>query len=416
MEARYLIIGGGITGLSFAAGLQEDNYYILEKENTVGGYCRTIKEEGFVWDYAGHFFHFNDDKIKKKFKSLLNSEGIIYNRKNTKIFYKGKYIDYPFQYNIHQLHKEEFIDCLVGLFENHDNEEPENFEEMLYKRYGKAISDKFLIPYNEKLYACSLNVLDIDAMGRFFPKSRPEEIVRGFRRKQQKTYNDEFLYPKQGAEAFVDAICQEINQERILTETEVLKIDIENQKVYTSNGIFKYRYLINTMPFDKFLRKSDIQDSIKFSYNQVLVFNLGFDSASEDITCHWIYYPDKEICFYRVGFYNNILHSDRMSLYVELGFTKGQKIDINLWKERVFEDLKKVGIIHGQHLIASNYVVMSPAYVYITKELRKRTKQLTDKLSKKNVFSIGRYGAWTYCSIEDCIRQADSLRNRIMEK
>ncbi|MCI9360557.1 MAG: NAD(P)-binding protein [Hungatella sp.] len=415
METKYLIIGGGITGLSFAAGLEED-YYILEKEKVAGGYCRTIKEKGFVWDYAGHFFHFNDDIIKKRFKRLLNSDEIIYNRKNTKIYYKGQYIDYPFQYNIHQLYKEEFIDCLVGLFESQEHEESENFEDMLYKRYGEAICDKFLIPYNEKLYACNLNILDIDAMGRFFPSSRPEEIVKGFRRKQQKTYNDEFLYPKQGAEAFVDAVCQEINQERLLTETEVLEIDVEKQEVCTSRGIFKYEYLINTMPLNKFLERANIEHSINFSYNQVLVFNMGFDSVPNDIACHWIYYPDKEICFYRVGFYNNILHSDRMSLYVELGFPKGKKIDIDLWIERVLCDLKKVGIITDQHLIASNNLVMRPAYVHITSESQKRIEQLTDKLSKKNVFSIGRYGAWRYCSIEDCIQQADGLRNRIMEK
>lgn len=416
MEAKYLIIGGGITGLSFAAGLQEDDYYILEKEKTAGGYCRTIKESGFVWDYAGHFFHFNDNKIRKRFEGLLNSNEIIHNQKNTKIYYKGQYIDYPFQNNIHQLYKEEFIDCLVGLFEKQDDKEPENFEEMLHKKYGGAISDKFLMPYNEKLYACSLNTLDVDAMGRFFPSSRPEEIVRGFRGKQHGTYNDEFLYPKEGAAVFVDVVCQELNQERLLTETEVLKIDIEKQEAYTSRGIFKYKYLINTMPMDEFLKKSNIEHSINFSYNQVLVFNLGFDSAPKDIACHWIYYPDREVCFYRVGFYNNILGSEKMSLYVELGFPKGQKIQADLWKERVLHDLRKVGVIVDQHVVASCHIVMSPAYVHITKESQERIVRLADRLSERNVFSIGRYGAWKYCSIEDCIQQADSLRKRIMGK
>lgn len=39
---------------------------------------------------------------------------------------------------------------------------------MLYEKFGKNISEKFLVPYNEKLYACDLNMLDSDAMGRFF--------------------------------------------------------------------------------------------------------------------------------------------------------------------------------------------------------------------------------------------------------
>lgn len=36
MYTKYLIIGGGITGLSFAANLQENDYYIIEKEDNVG--------------------------------------------------------------------------------------------------------------------------------------------------------------------------------------------------------------------------------------------------------------------------------------------------------------------------------------------------------------------------------------------
>ena len=48
------------------------------------------------------------------------------------------------------------------------------------------------------------------------------------------------------------------------------------------------------------------------------VFNLGFDSKGPP-GVHWIYYPQRELSFYRVGFYDNIFGSDRMSLYVEVG-------------------------------------------------------------------------------------------------
>ena len=43
MKIKYLIIGGGISGLTLANYLK-DNYLIIEKENEVGGYCRTIKK------------------------------------------------------------------------------------------------------------------------------------------------------------------------------------------------------------------------------------------------------------------------------------------------------------------------------------------------------------------------------------
>ena len=30
-------------------------------------------------------------------------------------------------------------------------------------------------------------------------------------------------------------------------------------------------------------------------------------------------------------------------------------------------------------------------------------------MEKYDAYSIGRYGSWTYCSIEDCIREAIAL-------
>mgnify|MGYP003307151589 CR=1 FL=1 len=183
---KYLILGAGITGLSCASKLLDEDYLIVEKNDTIGGYCSTFHQGNFVWDYAGHFFHFNNPQIKEEFSDLLNGEDIVYNIKNTKVYYKGQYIDYPFQYNIHQLEKSELIDCLVGLYDR-PQKKINTFKDMLISKFGAGISNKFLIPYNVKLYACDLDNLDKDAMGRFFPYAEPEEIICGFRKKQKKT-------------------------------------------------------------------------------------------------------------------------------------------------------------------------------------------------------------------------------------
>ena len=66
MKVKTLIIGAGVSGLAAAHALGGD-YLIVEKENEVGGYCRTIRKAGFVWDYAGHFFHFKTEKYRDLF-------------------------------------------------------------------------------------------------------------------------------------------------------------------------------------------------------------------------------------------------------------------------------------------------------------------------------------------------------------
>ena len=60
-QVKYLIIGAGISGLTAANYLKKD-YLLIEKENEPGGYCRTIHRGDYVWDYAGHFFHFKTVK------------------------------------------------------------------------------------------------------------------------------------------------------------------------------------------------------------------------------------------------------------------------------------------------------------------------------------------------------------------
>ena len=131
MKTKYLIIGAGISGLTFA-NYCEDSYIIVEKENEVGGYCRTIKRNGYVWDYAGHFFHFKTKEFKDMFLNNISEDEVIYNNKCTKILYKNKLIDFPCQTNIHQLDKEEFIDCLYDLFNKQEKEKYDNFLDMLY--------------------------------------------------------------------------------------------------------------------------------------------------------------------------------------------------------------------------------------------------------------------------------------------
>ena len=108
----------------------------------------------------------------------MADEEIVSQVKNTKIYYKGEYIDYPFQTNIHQLEKKECIDCLYDLFNKKEKSNYDSFLDMLYGKFGKSIVEKFLKPYNEKLYACDLNKLDKDAMGRFFPYANINQIIK----------------------------------------------------------------------------------------------------------------------------------------------------------------------------------------------------------------------------------------------
>jgi hypothetical protein len=167
------------------------------------------------------------------------------------------------------------------------------------------------------------------------------------------------------------------------------------------------------MPFNRLLELSATpHDPSVFSWNRVLVFNLGFDAKGPD-DVHWMYYPSRELSFYRVGFYDNIFGTPRMSLYVELGFPRTGEIDVAKMRERVLVDLAKVGVIDGHRLVAEHHVVMDPAYVHITQGSIAEHGRLGGALAQDGIYSIGRYGGWTYCSIEDNMVEAKALVARL---
>lgn len=419
MKVRNLIIGAGISGLTYANYCGND-YLVIEKESEVGGYCRTIKKGDFIWDYAGHFFHFKTQEFKEKFIDKMPKEDIIYNEKCTKILYKNSFIDFPFQTNIHQLEKEEFIDCLYDLFNKEEKDNYDNFLDMLYGKFGESIVEKFLKPYNEKLYAIDLTKLDVDAMGRFFPYANKEEIINNMRNSKVNSYNATFLYPKNGAGSFIDILYNGLDKDKVLLNKSVNTIDINNKVVTLSDGErIEYEYLINTMPLNQFLRLIGGYDKLlnKMSYNKVLVFNLGFDKPSP--LCkneHWLYIPDKDCNFYRCGFYNNILGTDKLSMYIEIGYNMDEDITKetidNQLKDTLY-NLKKMKIIDSS-MSLEEYVslIMDPAYVHISTETNNEIDALKESFQSKQIYTIGRYGAWIYNSMEDSMLVAKDLAEK----
>lgn len=404
-----LIVGAGISGLAAAAALSDD-YLILEADTEIGGYCKTVKRAGFVWDYSGHFFHFKHSDIEQHLRERMRDQRVLRVNKRSYIQYAGELIDFPFQKNIHQLPKAELIECLHDLyFAGKDSAEPTNFKEMLYARFGRGISEKFLIPYNEKLYACDLAQLDINAMGRFFPHASVAEIIRNMREPDNSSYNQHFTYPEGGAIEYVHALARDVDGQRIALGEALVSLDLQARVARTSQRELRYQRLISSEPFMRFVARTGLDfDEQAFSWNKVLVFNLGFDKKGPE-GVHWIYFPDRSLSFYRVGFYDNIFGSERMSLYVEIGLPANGRADIDVLRQRVLADLKKAQIVSDHQLVADHAVVMDPAYVHITERSNAEVARLKARLAQHGVHSIGRYGSWTYCSIEDNIVEARAL-------
>jgi protoporphyrinogen oxidase len=414
-SADIVVIGAGVSGLGFANWWQElhpgEQVIVLEADAEPGGYCRTVERAGFVWDYSGHFFHFKDPAIEAWLRARMPGQDVRTVERVAKIRYAGVDIDFPFQKHIHQLPKDEFLECLVELFFREQGGAPRSFGEMLYQRLGKGITDKFLRPYNEKLYATSLDSLDPDAMGRFFPHADLAEIIANMRPGvRSHGYNATFTYPAGGAVQYIHALMRDLPAGTVACGEPVTAIDLAKRTVTTPARTIQYRRaVVSSAPLPQLARMAALpHDAGVFTSNRVLVYNLGFDrKGASDL--HWMYFPDPKIAFYRVGWYDNILGADRMSLYVEIGAANGTSFDVDQLRSRVLADLAREGIVTDHRLVADHHVVLDPAYVHITQASLAETARVKCELAAAGVHSVGRYGGWTYCSIEDNLVETRAL-------
>jgi protoporphyrinogen oxidase len=424
-HVEHLVIGAGISGLSYAnhiraagarAGKETPSALVLEADHEPGGYCKTIRQDGFVWDYSGHFFHFKHKDIEAWMRArMAPDEEIRTVEKRSTIRFKGGEVDFPFQKNIHQLPKEDFIDCLVDLYFRANTAPPgeASFKDMLYARFGRGIAERFLIPYNEKLYATDLGTLDKDAMGRFFPHADVADIIRNMRVADNASYNTTFTYPRGGAIQYIHALLHDLPEEMVSYEERLLGVDLKRRVAVTSKRELRYDHLVTSAPFPRLLEMTGLpHDKSAFSWNKVLCFNLGFDKKGP-ADAHWIYYPERELRFYRVGFYDNIMGDPRMSLYVEVGARSDEELDVDLERERVLKDLELAGVVSDQTLLSHHHVMLDPAYVHITKDSVAEHTRLSRVLNAGGVYPVGRYGGWTYCSIEDNIVETRELAERL---
>lgn len=93
----YIVIGGGMAGLSFSYEMKTKGYstLILEKDGEVGGLSKTLQYKNFRFDYCAHRFHSANEEVMKKVKEIMSNNFYLHNQKS-RIFMFDKFLKYPF--------------------------------------------------------------------------------------------------------------------------------------------------------------------------------------------------------------------------------------------------------------------------------------------------------------------------------
>ena len=110
-----MVIGAGPTGLSAAYHLGEDSV-LLEANDRVGGWCRSIVDNGFTFDFAGHIMFSNDPYVHEMYELLLG-DNVHWQDREAWVYSKDVYTRYPFQGSLYGLPADVIKECIVGAIE-----------------------------------------------------------------------------------------------------------------------------------------------------------------------------------------------------------------------------------------------------------------------------------------------------------
>jgi protoporphyrinogen oxidase len=122
---------------------------------------------------------------------------------------------------------------------------------------------------------------------------------------------------------------------------------------------------------------------------------------------HWIYVPEEKYPFYRVGIYSNAVPSmappGHGALYVELA-DRGPMPRLDDLMPDVARALAAAGAINSANdVLFAELKELKYAYVVFDDHYYASVATITRYLEAHDVYPRGRYGAWTYNAMEDCI-------------
>ena len=325
-KTDLIILGAGISGLSAARMAEEMGvpYILLEKAPLVGGLTRSVCLDDYVFDYTGHLLHLAYYKSPEELGKPFDNNDWMNITRNAKCYYRGALIDAPFQYHLGQLPEstaEKFYSSYLQALSKRKKCVIRTFRDYLINNFGEEMAHEFLIPYNEKLLATSVNRISHNAVTRFFPPPAKNKIDQGMTEKNGSAgsssdglYNSSFWYPKRnGIQTLVDGLKTGVSDANLELSITIEKIDLQKHLVHTSRGMFGFDNLISSIPFNVFSKLCGLAENLAseelsdLSAASVLSINLGIrgklNPKYENV--HWIYFSEKQIPFYRVGFYSN---------------------------------------------------------------------------------------------------------------
>ena len=394
---KYLILGAGPSGLTFANRLLEKgekSFLLIEKESEAGGLCRSVEVDGHPLDIGGgHFLDVKREEVLKfLFKFLPKKDWNEYGRISTiKLDNPAAEIDYPFESNIWQFPVKKQLDYLLSITRagsNLNTKMPEKFVDWIYWKLGDQIAKDYMVPYNKKIWSINLNKLGTYWLYKLPNVSFEETLLSCLERKPSGSMpaHAKFLYPKKYGYGEVWKRMADKLKDKIIINTPVREISYKNRLV---NGSFQASKIISTIPWREIKFKEKVSQSIKKDIGSLEFSSIrvAYHKSNAKTKAHWTYLPSESIAHHRELYRHNFCSGSR-GYWTEMNEKR-----LNLKKEK-----------------SSWHYINKYAYPLNTIKKPESIERILKYFSRWSIYGLGRWGEWNSdVSVERGLNLADKF-------
>src|SRR5438874_717409 len=207
--SNVVIIGAGPAGLTAAyeLGKRGETATVLEADTVVGGISRTVEREGWRFDIGGHRFFTKVKDVEALWHEILPDEDFLLRPRMSRIFYQGKYYDYPLKASnaLKNLGILEAVLCVLSYAwaRVRPPKDQTNYAGWVSARFGWRLYRTFFKTYTEKVWGVPVSDMPADwaaqrvkslslgnaIMSALTPWRGPKKIT---------TLIEQFQYPRYG--------------------------------------------------------------------------------------------------------------------------------------------------------------------------------------------------------------------------
>lgn len=322
-KVKYLILGAGPAGLTFANRLKElseDSFLVLEKEQEAGGLCRSVMVDGSPFDIGGgHFLDVRRPAVNTfLFRFMPKEEWKLFER-DSRIVIGDQQVGHPLEANIWQLPVDSQVEVLSSIARsgcNSGKQKPGKFKDWIIWKLGDRIAEMYMLPYNRKMFADEL-----DELGTYWLEKLPDVSFEDTLRSclEHRAYGKQpghasFYYPeKYGYGELWLRMAAEIAS-NILYQVDVTGIDLEKKTVTAADGrIWEAEYIITTIPWRSFETIEGMPQEIVSSVKKLKssAIETRYIGEKLDTKAQWLYIPDEKKPYHRILVRHNFCQGSR---------------------------------------------------------------------------------------------------------